>query len=139
MSRARRPADLAQTLAGFEYFEGIEPPALEKLAALALCHEYPKNNILSYRGDPAGSVFLVLDGRMKVILTNDEGREVILSILGPGGMFGITAAFDDGVQPAQAVTLERSKIARFNAGSFVRWTDASAGARGALVLSLIHI
>jgi len=136
LTKRHRPTDLVGTIGGFPFFKGVRKSDVEALAALALCHDYPKNNILSYRGDPAGSIFLVLAGRMKVILTNDEGREVILSILAPGGLFGITAAFDDGVQPAQAVTLERSKIARFNAGSFVRWTEASAGARGALVREL---
>ena len=130
------PVDLARTLAEFPFFKGVRRSDVEELAALALCHEYPKNNILSYRGDPAGSVFLVLKGRMKVILTNDEGREVILSILGPGGMVGITAAFDEGGQPAHAVTIERSTIARFSAAAFVRWTDGSAGARGALIREL---
>jgi CRP-like cAMP-binding protein len=61
---------------------------------------------------------------------------VILALLSPGGLFGITAAFDDGDQPAQAVTIERSTIARFNAAAFVRWTEGSAGARGALVREL---
>lgn len=136
LTKRQRPADLVETIGGFPFFKGVRKSDVEALAGLALCHEYPKNNILSYRGDPAGSIFLVISGRMKVILTNDEGREVILSILGPGGMFGITAAFDDGEQPAHAVTLERSTIARFNAESFVRWTDASAGARGALIREL---
>lgn len=136
LTRKKGPADLVGTLGGFAFFKGVRTSDLEDLAALALCHEYPRNNILSYRGDPAGSVFLVVSGRVKVILTNDEGREVILALLGPGRLFGITAAFDDGEQPAHAVTLERSMIARFSASGFVRWTEASAGARGALVREL---
>lgn len=136
LTRKQGPADLSSTLSGFPFFRGVPKSELEKLTGMALCHEYPRNNILSYRGDPAGSVFLVITGRVKVILTNDVGREVILSLLGPGGLIGITAAFDDGDQPAQAVTVEGSMIARFGAPAFVRWTTASAGARGALVREL---
>lgn len=136
LSSTKGPADLAGTLSGFPFFRGVRKSDLDELTGMAICHEYPRNNILSYRGDPAGSVFLVITGRVKVILTNDEGREVILSLRGPGGLIGITAAFDDGEQPAQAVTAERSMIARFAAPAFVRWTTASAGARGALVKEL---
>lgn len=136
LTRKKGPPDLGATLGTFSFFKGVRKTELEELADLALCHEYPRNNILSYRGDPAGNVFLVISGRVKVILTNDEGREVILALLGPGRLFGITAAFDDGEQPAHAVTIERSMIARFNAGAFVRWTEGSAGARGALVREL---
>jgi len=136
LTRKKGPADVSGILGSFPFFKGVRKSELDDLAPLALCHEYPRNNILSYRGDPAGNVFLVISGRVKVILTNDEGREVILALLGPGGLFGITAAFDDGEQPAHAVTLERTTVARFNAAAFVRWTEGSAGARGALLREL---
>lgn len=136
LSRARQPADLASVLGGFRFFKGLRKTEIEALADLALCHEYPKNNILSYRGDPSGSVFLVVRGRVKIILTNDEGREVIVALLGPGGIFGLTPALDGGEQLCNAVTIERSSIARFKGASFIRWTDGSPGARLALVREL---
>lgn len=136
LTRKRSPVDVGATIGAYPFFKGVRKSEIDELAAMALCHEYPRNNILSYRGDPAGNVFLVISGRVKVILTNEEGREVILALLGPGGLFGITAAFDDGDQPAQAVTIDRSTIARFNAAAFVRWTEGSARARGALVREL---
>jgi CRP/FNR family transcriptional regulator, cyclic AMP receptor protein len=136
MRRVRPPADLAGSLGGFPFFDGVGRTELEELAALALCHEYPKNNILVYRGDPAGAVFLVVRGRVKIILTNDEGREVIVSLLGPGGLFGLTAALDGDEQPGTAVTIARSTIAKFNGGAFIRWTGSSPGARDALVREL---
>ena len=136
LSRTRQPADLAATLGGFPFFKGLRKTELEELAALALCHEYPKNNILSYRGDPSGAVFLVVRGRVKVILSNDEGREVIVALLGPGGVFGLTSALDGGEQLCNAVTIDRSTIARFKGGAFIRWAEGSPGARLALVREL---
>jgi len=136
LSRTRQPADLASTFGGFPFFKGLRNTEVEELAALALCHEYPRNNILSYRGDPSGSVFLVVRGRVKIILTNDEGREVIVAMLGPGGFFGLTSALDGGEQLCNAVTIERSTIAKFKSTSFIRWTDGSPGARVALFREL---
>ncbi|MEN8145745.1 MAG: Crp/Fnr family transcriptional regulator [Gemmatimonadota bacterium] len=136
LSRRRQPDDLADTLRGFEFFEGIGDEELQELAGLALCHDYPKNNILSYRGDPAAAVFLVVSGRVKIILTNDEGREVIVSLLGPGGMFGLSSALDGGDQLASAVTIEPAAIAKFNGKAFTSWADSSPGPRAALVREL---
>lgn len=136
MSPARRPDDLAETLAGFEFFEGIERPEIERLAGLALCHEYPKNNILTYAGDPATNVFIVVDGRVKVILTNEDAREVIVSLLGSGCVFGLTGALDGEEQPGTAITVERSTIARFGTAAFLKWTDSAPGAKDALVREL---
>lgn len=136
LSSRSRPPDLEAKLADFPFFRGLRRSEIDDLAALALCHEYPKNNILSYRGDPASSVFLVMSGRVKMILTNDEGREVVVSLLGPGGLFGLVAALDGDEQLASAVTTRPSTIARFNAQSFMRWADGSPGARGAVMREL---
>lgn len=136
LKRVGKPADVAARLGGFPFFDGVGAAELEELAALALCHEYPKNNILSYRGDPAGPVHLVVSGRVKILLSNDEGREVIVSLLGPGGIFGLTSALDGEGQPGTAMTIERSTIARFNGDAFLRWTAGSAGAQTALVREL---
>jgi len=136
MSRKRSPVDLTKALGEFPFFEGVEEANLGELAALALCHEYPKNNILSYRGDPAGPVFAVVSGRVKIILNNEDGREVIVSLLGPGGMFGLTSALDGHDQLGTAITIEKSTLAKFNGDAFLRWTSRSPGARDALVREL---
>jgi CRP/FNR family cyclic AMP-dependent transcriptional regulator len=136
MSRRRSPIDLPEALGGFPFFEGVEAADLGELAALALCHEYPKNNILCYRGDPAGPVFLVVSGRVKIILNNEDGREVIVSLLGPGGVFGLTSALDGHDQLGTAITIEKSTLAKFNGDVFLRWTSRSPGARDALVCEL---
>ncbi len=136
LNRRLKPTALAETLHGFELFEGVEEESLNRLATLALCHDYPKNNILCYRGDPPGPVFLVVSGRVKIILSNDEGREVIVSVLSPGGMFGLISALDGLDQLASAVTVETATIAKFRGESFIRWSNSSAGARAALVREL---
>ena len=136
LTRRYRPADLASTFAGLAPFEGLEAPCLEDLASMALCHEYPRNNILSYRGDPAGPIHLVVSGRVKLILTNDEGREVIVAMLGPGGLFGLTSALDGGEQMSSAVTMERCTVARFKGAAFLRWCDGDRDRRIFLLTEL---
>jgi CRP-like cAMP-binding protein len=73
LTRKRSPVDVGATIGAFPFFKGVRKSEIDELAAMALCHEYPRNNILSYRGDPAGNVFLVISGRVKVILTEPRG------------------------------------------------------------------
>lgn len=136
MKRARRPDDLAESMAAFPLFEGVGPEELEELASVALFHEYPKNNLLSYRGDPAGPVYLVISGRVKIILNNEEGREVIVALLGPGGIFGLTSALDGHDQLGTAITIELATLARFNGDAFLSWTRRWPAAQHALVREL---
>ncbi len=122
LSSKRRPGNLADVCRKFAFFKGVGEEALTELTSRALCHDYPKNNILCYRGDPTAAVFLVISGRVKIILTSDEGREVIVSILGPGGLFGLTSSLDGGDQLAEVVTVEPSRIARFETDAFRAWS-----------------
>lgn len=132
LTRTRQPADLAKTLGEFEFFKGLRTSDLEALARMALCHDYPKNNILSYRGDPSGTVHLVVSGRVKTILTNDEGREVIVRMVGPGGLFGLSTVLDGGEQLSNAVTVTRSTVARFKGAAFLKWANESPAVRLAI-------
>lgn len=131
-----RNDDFARICRALPFFEGVGDEAIDDLAAIAICHDYPKNNILSYGGDPVSTVFLVLAGRVKISLTNEEGREVIVSLLGPGGIFGLTSALDGGDQLGDAVTVERSRIARFPAERFNQWVEARPDVQRALVREL---
>ncbi|MBK5097778.1 MAG: Crp/Fnr family transcriptional regulator, partial [Gemmatimonadetes bacterium] len=85
---------------------------------------------------PAGPVYLVISGRVKIILNNEEGREVIVALLGPGGIFGLTSALDGHDQLGTAITIELSTLARFNGEAFLSWTRRSPAAQDALVREL---
>ena len=44
----------------------------------------PRNSTIIIAGDPTDSLYIVLSGRLKVMMSDAEGKEVILAILGPG-------------------------------------------------------
>lgn len=119
-------------------FEGVTDKAIAELASMAVCHEYPKNNILFYQGDPGGTVFLVVTGRVKITLMNEEGREVIISSVGPGGLFGLISALDEGLRPANAITTEPSHLAKFDSDAFLRWLDGERAMERLLLRELGH-
>ncbi|MFQ5889506.1 MAG: Crp/Fnr family transcriptional regulator [Gemmatimonadota bacterium] len=121
LSRQQQHEELLSAARDFSFLKGADESALEELAALAVCHDYPKNNILFYRGEPAGPVLLVVKGRVKLILDNEEGREVVVRLLRPGGLFGLIAALDGGPQAATAVAVTKSRLARFEGDAFVGW------------------
>lgn len=73
-----------------------------------------RNVVLFHEGDPGDCLFLVVSGRVKVSLLGEEGREIILSILGPHSFLGEMALLDGSPRSATAMTLEQS--------TFVRWS-----------------
>jgi len=131
--RTKTNDDLWARARDLAIFQGAGEKALNELVSVAACHNYPKNNILFYQGDPAGAVFLVADGRVHLTLNNEEGKEVIVSIVRPGGLVGLVSALDRGPQPANAITASPSRLARFSGQKFVAWMERHGVTQKALL------
>jgi CRP/FNR family cyclic AMP-dependent transcriptional regulator len=55
-------------------------------------------------------MYVVDRGQVKVVLTGEDGREVILSVLGDGDFFGEMALIDDLPRSAHVIAMESSKL-----------------------------
>ncbi len=69
-------------------FLGLEEHELRALSAHAAIQTFPKHAIIVNEGDQSDSIFIINSGRVKVYLHNDEGKEVVLNVHGPGEYFG---------------------------------------------------
>lgn len=98
-------------------FEGISDAALESLAALAVTRNYPKNTVIVSEGDRSDTLFMILAGRVKVFVSDDGKRELVLSTQGPGEYFG-EMILDDGPRSASVMTLEPCRMAVVTRESF---------------------
>src|SRR5437879_8498116 len=61
-------------------------------------------------GDATDSLYIVLSGRLKVMMSDSDGKAVILSILGPGEFFGEMGLIDDEPRSASVVTIEPCEL-----------------------------
>lgn len=61
-------------------------------------------------GDATDSLYIVLSGRLKVMMSDAEGKEVILTILGPGEFFGEMGLIDDEPRSASVVAIEACEL-----------------------------
>lgn len=116
--------ELAQSLSNVFFLRGAKPDVCEDFARLAVCHSYPKGNILFYDGDPGNAIYIVVHGRVKICLNNEEGREVVLASMNGGGVFGLVAALDNGPHIGSAVTLTDCRIAAVQRDRFNAWLAA---------------
>src|SRR5262249_8961258 len=69
------------------------PEVVKALAAYGVVRNYPKNAVIITEGDPSDSLYIVLAGRVKVYLSDDAGKEIVLNVHGPGSYVG-EMAFD---------------------------------------------
>ena len=84
----------------------------EELAAIsphAKARVYPAKTVVVTERDRAGALFVILEGRCKAYVSDEEGREAVLSVMGPGESFG-EITLDDGPRSASVMTLEQARL-----------------------------
>ncbi|MEK6663245.1 MAG: Crp/Fnr family transcriptional regulator [Pseudomonadota bacterium] len=96
-------------LAGIPLFADLAESDLRDLASHAITRSFPKNSIILNEGDQAGSLYIILSGRVQIFVSDDDGKEAILSIEGPGEYFG-EMMLDDGPRSASVIALEPCKL-----------------------------
>ncbi|MEI6126427.1 MAG: Crp/Fnr family transcriptional regulator [Pseudomonadota bacterium] len=91
-------------------FSGLSEHDLDAITNIALKKSFPKNTVLFSEGDETDSLYIICDGKVKVTISDNEGNEVILSILGVGEYFGEMALLDSEPRSASAVSKEPCEI-----------------------------
>ena len=91
-------------------FSVLPENQLALLTGVVTRKSFPKGTVIIAAGDPTESLFVVISGRMKVMMSDDEGREVILAILGSGEYFGEMGLVDDSPRSASVVALEACEL-----------------------------
>lgn len=83
------------------------PPQLARLAARGIVRSYRKNTIILNEGEPGDSLFVLLQGQVKVYATDENGREITYGTIQAGDYFG-EMSLDGGPRSASVMTLEPS-------------------------------
>jgi CRP-like cAMP-binding protein len=91
-------------------FESLSEPDLQSFAELVRERSYPKGSVIVFEDDPGDALYVVAAGQVKVVLVAEDGREVILSVLGPGNFFGEMAILDEGPRSAHVIAMEESNL-----------------------------
>lgn len=71
--------------------------------------DIPKGQLVVREGDPADSLFIILQGVVKVFVSDGAGRDMVLGTQGPGEYFG-EMSLDEGPRSASVQTLEASRF-----------------------------
>ena len=106
---AQPPTNLGM-LRNVPLFAVLDEAHLQSLAGVMTRRSFPKNRIVLQAGDPTDSLYIILSGRIRVQMADDEGKEVILAVLGPGDFFGEMGLMDDEPRAASVLSTEQCEF-----------------------------
>lgn len=130
------------TLGKCPLFQGIAP---EELADLLSCLQpavrtFTEREAVALEGEPGAKVGIVLRGEIAVVRENAAGVRVILTVLGPGGIFGEMGAFaGNGAWPATVLTQRESLVLFIEPHVFLGNCGKSGGGHRALTGNMLRI
>jgi CRP/FNR family cyclic AMP-dependent transcriptional regulator len=89
--------------------EVLTPAELKAVSAQAITRSFPKNTVVVHEGDSTDSLYIVVSGRVKIYVSDEAGREIVLNHAGPGEYFG-EMTLDEGPRSASVMTLEPTRF-----------------------------
>jgi CRP/FNR family cyclic AMP-dependent transcriptional regulator len=109
---------ITDILKNIPIFSSLNENELHQLTEAAIKKIFPKNTVLISEGDETDSLYIICSGKVKAIINDENGREVILSIFGPGEYFGEIAFIDGEQRSATIITREPTEVLIISSGVF---------------------
>jgi CRP-like cAMP-binding protein len=106
-------------LSSINIFSDLSDNELENLQKVFKPRNYLKNSMIILEEEYGDLVFVVKTGTIKITRVNDEGKEVILALLGPGEIFGELAILDGEARSANALAQENCQLLAINKEDFL--------------------
>jgi CRP/FNR family cyclic AMP-dependent transcriptional regulator len=91
-------------------FANLPPEHLGQLSELLHCKTFAAGTTLMTADQPGESVYFIVSGTVKVHIEQENGGDVIISILGPGDSVGEMSALDNVNRSASVAMLEESML-----------------------------
>lgn len=119
-----------------ESSERLSPRELRAISAHAVSCSDPEHSVVVSEGDATNSLYVVLEGRVKIFLADASGREIVLGEAGPGEYSG-EMTLDGGPRSASVVTIDAARLSVIPQADFKRFVTANPAFAFHLVQKLI--
>lgn len=128
--------ETADFLSTVPLLSGIDRAEIARFAELTRERTYPRGSVILFEDDPGDSLFIVKRGRVKVVLIGEDGREVILGLLGAGDHFGELSLIDGHPRSAHVIAMEDSQLIVLRREDFRRRVQESPSVAWALLVEI---
>lgn len=112
---------MSDPLARAGIFQGVDPAAVQALSATLEPVSFPRAHVIFAEGEPGDRLYIVLSGKVKIGRKSADGRENLLTVIGPSDMFGELSVFDPGPRTSTATTVTEVKAVAMDRAALREW------------------
>jgi len=111
--------DRLQILRKTIFFSSVSEATQKEISRLFAEEKYQRDDYIFFEGDTPEWLYIVKEGKVKLVKHSDSGKDVILQIFAPGDMFGEFALFDRKPYPTSAQAMEASTVLKLSRKEFL--------------------
>lgn len=101
-------------------FEGLGDEQLDAIALVTITRRFDKHQVIILAEEEGDALFIISSGQVKVSIVSEDGREVILSLLGTGSVFGELSLLDGKPRSANVVATENTDLYMLRRSDFLQ-------------------
>ena len=104
-------------------FQGVDPVAVNHLIEQMETVRYSRGTTIFEEGEPGDRLYIITSGKIKLARHAPDGRENLLTVMGPSDMFGELSIFDPGPRTSSAVCVTEVHAATMNSEMLKKWIE----------------
>ena len=113
----------AEALKKVPFFAKLTLTEARMLGDRLIIRRFGHDQIIFHLGDPAGLLYIISQGKVKISHSSADGQEAVLAILGKGDFFGELALLDDSPRSATAEAIEPTETLTLHRDDFLSYLD----------------
>lgn len=104
-------------------FASLDNKALRDLAGTLKKEVRPAHQVIFWMNEKGDQLYIVQKGNVQISYTDDDGKEAILAVLGPGSFFGELSLIDGGPHTATARTVNETTLLTLDRPAFYHFLN----------------
>lgn len=101
---------IVNILGAVDYFRGLSERSRSALAEVCRMRAVPRGEYLFYEGRRGAYMCVLATGRMQLVKTSEQGREIVIKTVEPGEIFAEVVLFERDTYPVSAMAVEPSEV-----------------------------
>jgi len=125
-----------ESLSKIQLFSSLSDEELLLASNKLIVKRFRKNEIILQEEDTSEYMYIILDGKVKVVQTTEDGKEILLAIHQSGDSFGEMSLIDGKTSPATVIATENSVAAIISRKDFYALLESQKKVLSNLLLIL---
>lgn len=132
-------AEVADLLTVHPLFACLSDADRRALATKLRPRHFARDEVIFHRDDPAGQVFLITAGTVKISVPDEVGHELVVALERGGDVFGELALFDDGPRSATVTAITETSTLSLARPDFIAVLERNPDAMRNMLALLVKM